>query len=869
MQKGPITLLTFFIVLLQTVLPNFGYAAAPVVHISPKPVWLNTFKAYDKKVSSRNITNGYFYQVFEEQLHVEKQADYTHIIKEIVSEAGIQNGSSINIGFDPSFERLDVHNITVWRNNKPEKRLSARSFKILADEKELSRFIYQGSYSAYCILNDIRKGDRIEYSYTITGRNPIFNNKFFRDLYFQSSVPFAHVYKSILVSPSRKLNFKSFNKTPQVSVSIKDGLTNYEWNAYQVMPVEYFDNQPGWYNNYAYIQVSDYSSWKEVTDWALSVNPVMPVTNGKLAVQVAGLKAATKGDKEKYFRGAVKMVQDEVRYMGIEMGEYSHRANNPEKVFNQRYGDCKDKSLLLASVLRAGGIEAEMVLVNSGIDAGIDKFIPTPNAFNHAVVVATINNKQVWVDATIAYQRGTGTNIYFPGYGKGLVLKPNNNGLTTIIPAKTGKIDVQERFTVTDEKAKVPLIVTTVYTLNEADKMRDRLASSSMSETEKNYLTYYTKVYPKIEQTDSVTVIEDEENNKVTTIEHYLISDLLKKGKETGRFTAGFYANYINDLLPVIPNKAVSPVALSFPLNVNYTIQVVMHDGWNIEEGHNEIKRYAYVFKSKSSAENDTLSVNYQLVYLKDFIPVNKLDETRDDAKKISDNELSYGFTFTPDVSKVPFHFNYWMFLAVAIFVAGLVIQAMRIYKTETKSLMFVNWRYQMPIGGWLILIALGLAITPLAIFVTIINNGSFDLSKWNLALPGASKAVYKAAFAFEIFGNIFSICYTSFCFFLLIKRRDILPKFVIGLYAYYVVFHFVDYALLQATGVKLDIDDSKDIMRSMVAAAIWIPYFIKSTRVQKTFIMPYPVSNYAFDTNIQPQSEGHEQEIKEDKLPG
>jgi hypothetical protein len=104
-----------------------------------------------------------------------------------------RTASSISIGFDPSFERLDVHEIIVWRNNVAVNRLSTRSFKVIADEKELSRFIYQGSYSAYCILDDIRKGDKIEYSYTVTGRNPIFNNKFFRELYFQSSIPFAHV----------------------------------------------------------------------------------------------------------------------------------------------------------------------------------------------------------------------------------------------------------------------------------------------------------------------------------------------------------------------------------------------------------------------------------------------------------------------------------------------------------------------------------------------------------------------------------------------------------------------------------------------------------------------------------------------------
>ena len=56
--------------------------------------------------------------------------------------------------------------------------------------------------------------------------------------------------------------------------------------------------------------------------------------------------------RQKYFRVAVNFVQNEIRYMGIETGKYSHKANSPEKVFKQRYGDCKDKSLLLASILK-------------------------------------------------------------------------------------------------------------------------------------------------------------------------------------------------------------------------------------------------------------------------------------------------------------------------------------------------------------------------------------------------------------------------------------------------------------------------------------------------------------------------------------
>ncbi|MEB0263355.1 DUF2569 domain-containing protein [Mucilaginibacter sp. 5C4] len=138
-------------------------------------------------------------------------------------------------------------------------------------------------------------------------------------------------------------------------------------------------------------------------------------------------------------------------------------------------------------------------------------------------------------------------------------------------------------------------------------------------------------------------------------------------------------------------------------------------------------------------------------------------------------------------------------------------------------------------------------------IFATVINNGSFDMSKWDLKFPGSSKAFCNAAFTFETFGNVFTICYAAFCFFLIIKRRDIFPKFIIGLYAYWVVFHLLVLILLQSAGAKTDTDDGKALMRSIIVAAIWMLYFIKSTRLQKTFIVPYPVNKYVFDTYPEP----------------
>jgi len=830
--------------------PAVTHAAGPAVHITPRPGWINAIVPSDKKIPLRQVNNGYFYQLYEEQLNIETKADYIHIIREIVSEAGIQNGSEISIGFDPSYERLDVHQITVWRNNKPISRLTPQSFKIIADEKELSRFIYQGSYSAFCILSDIRKGDHIEYAYTLTGRNPIFGNKYARDLYFQGSQPYAQLYKAVLASPSRKLNFKSFNKAPIVTISEKNGLKCYEWNITQVMPPPYADNQPGWYNNYNYIQISDYNSWQEVADWALKINPIATQLNGQLAARVAQLKAGAAGDKEKYFRSAVQMVQDEVRYMGIELGEYSHRANTPEKVYNQRYGDCKDKALLLASVLKANDIDAQMVLVNSSIGDAIDQFIPTPNAFDHAVVMATLNNKPVWVDATIAYQRGTGTNIYFPDYGKGLVLKPGSNTLTAVTPAKRGKVTITESYIIPNEKDKTRLQVTSVYTLNEADRVRDRLASSSMAETEKGYLDYYTKLYPKTEQADSVTVKDDIVKNELTTIEYYNITGLLKPDKEPGKFFGSFYANYIANQLPTIAANANTPVALNYPYSIDYTIKLIMKTGWDIDDASQRITSSAYEFASKTTTNGDTLALNYRFTSFKDFIAADKLDESRKDFKKMLDDDLSYSITYTPDTNNIPFSLNYWMLLFVTVLMAGLIFAAFKLYRTETHGIVFAPGATFTPIGGWLILIGMGLAFTPLYVMYNLLSGGYLDLNKWNTSLSGVNHTVFKAALVFEAAGDVLLIAMACFCFVLLVNRRDIFPKYITGYFAFAVVFTFIDLIFVADLSGDVSGNASLAMLKSIIYAAIWIPYFRKSVRVEQTFIVPYPHNNYSYEEN-------------------
>ncbi|PWK78262.1 transglutaminase superfamily protein [Mucilaginibacter oryzae] len=832
-----------------------AFGNAPVVHISAKPAWAGNLKPYNQRPSARTIERGFYYALIEQQLQVEKQADYNHVIREIVSETGIQNASQISVSFDPAYERLDFHDITVWRNGKPLNRLKASSFKVLADEQDLSNFIYQGSFSALCILDDIRKGDRIEYSYTITGRNPILNGRFCGDLYFQWGTPIAHHYIALIALSTRKLNFKTFNTVPKPLVTRDGGLTTYAYEGFQIPPAHDDNTQPSWYNERGLIQVSEFSTWADVVNWALSINPPSLNIKGELAARIAQLKKDAGNSKEKYFRAAVRTVQQEVRYMGIEIGEYSHRANNPEKVFKQRYGDCKDKSLLLVSMLKANGIDAQMVLVNADLNEHVEQYIPTAYAFNHAVVTANVNGKQVWVDATMDNQGGEGTDIYFPRYGKGLVLKAGNDALTTIPPSKNGMITCEDVYTIKDVKSPVLFTVTTVYSGDEADYVRGRLESSGINETEKNYLDYYSKIYNKIEARDSIQVKDDISKNILTTIETYKVGDFLKKDSASGKLNADLFANFINNQLPSITGRTKTPVALTYPYNAAYTIKVVLPGGWDISEDHDAINRDYYRYESNFTSAGDTLKLNYKLAFLKDNVPVNKLDEFRADVKKLNNTSLGYSFSYTPDKANRPSTINNTLVAFAVVVAFGLILLAVWLYQRETPGIVFAYGSTFVPIGGWLILVALGLAGTTLITASRIISVDYFSLHSWNLYHNTRYAFSFRILLVVEMLGNLVLMAYALFCLVLLLNKRDILPTFITGYFVFGFVFFLADYILAAGISSKLAGSALNPLIRSVIVAAIWIPYFRRSSRVQETFIVPHPPYNYSYEGPESPQA--------------
>ena len=124
------------------------------------------------------------------------------------------------------------------------------------------------------------------------------------------------------------------------------------------------------------------ADWKGVASWTQSrtEGPVAP--DGSVSALCSTLgKAALPWQT---FSAAAKFVQKDIRYVALELGEGGWTPRPAGETLRNRFGDCKDKTTLLRSILRNAGIPSSSVLASTV--SGVSPDLPTPFQFNHAII---------------------------------------------------------------------------------------------------------------------------------------------------------------------------------------------------------------------------------------------------------------------------------------------------------------------------------------------------------------------------------------------------------------------------------------------------------------------------------------------------
>lgn len=818
------------------------------------PKWVQQHE-YSLEIENEEDQSGAYYLLSETQISRIHKTRYVRIAAKILNSEGIAQLSDLNFEFDPEYETLIFHKIEVLRDDEIINKLNLQEIQTVQRETNLERKLYDGRFTSIVNLLDIREGDIVEYSYSINGENPVYKGGFSENIHFGFSVPVGVMRYRIITPLTDKYDFVYKNKAPRPVQFTSATTKEYFWELKNIIPQFYDTNTPSWYDDQPHIYISNYNTWEDVSNQYQKLYKLTVLERDKLsrlAAQQLDAQGELELDKEKQIVSIIDFVQNDIRYFGFEGGLNSHRPESPLTVLSQRYGDCKGKSFLLSELLNEMGVEAYPMLVNTAIGEVVGEYLPSPNLFNHCVVTYQYDGEAYYIDPTISSQKGDIAHRSFPAYKNGLILKPNSKGLTVLPEAKDDKISVHEMYDVDAIQGGGSLSVTTTYNGASADGVRADFAVRNISSIQKDYLQYYSALFPRIKQLAKMEA--EDGNGQQSTFEvreMYSMDSLWQQSPEDENliyfeaYPLGL-ESYLNP--PSSPERG-APYAITYPLDIDYTISVNLPEEWMIEDGVVEQSSDYYNYRQSLSYYDKKLVIHNKYTHKASFVEAEDVAAYVSEHQKIRNN-LSYIITYNTLLSDADNGSSVsWLAIFITLLALGLAIYVFYYlyfsYDMEPK----VKDAKGTPIGGWLILIGIGLVLSPILILVGLIGeDGFYNANTWAVlwSQEGVLGKPLIILVVFELLGNLLLLFYAIILVVLFFKRRSILPKLIIIYFIFYFLFHVVDFALSYLiVGDYLTAADNqesiKEILSAALRGAIWIPYFLISERVKDTFVKRKP----------------------------
>lgn len=547
-------------------------SAKDCVRMLPEPEWVNPCAFADDFTSATGpqIT----YLLIDTQIHAERHEMFVHQVIRLDTMEAVQHWSQWRLQFEPKNQLVTLHSLKIRRHKEEIDQCNLEKAHFLQREEGLERFLIHGRFTLLMVLEDVRPGDILDFAYTLKSSSEIFPHHGGYFFTLPQGIPVGRYRCGVQFADARQRKWKSSASELTPTVKQSSGMTFWEWSGENFLAPKPDPNTPSWHVGYPWIQVSDFSDWQIIAKgfserWvAATEEPVVAEMAHKIAAEEPSLP--------RRIDRAVRLVQDECRYLSLNLELGGQIPSPPGEVLRRRFGDCKDLSFLLSNLLGKLGVRARPILVNTLLRAAIQNFLPMPSLFNHVIVEITVDGERRWIDTTLKEQGGGAFHRYVPDYVCGLPVDPAAPALIESPDCQISSLfDLHEHILLDTEGGASLMAVTLHCEGNQADQLRYQLARQGVDEWSKQRAQIMANRYHGARRVGTIKYHDDRDANVFVVAEVFETEFRLGNHADPKKCVFALPGNWLTTVLPLPPKgERSNPLLLPHPCQINYVSDV-------------------------------------------------------------------------------------------------------------------------------------------------------------------------------------------------------------------------------------------------------------------------------------------------------
>lgn len=317
-----------------------------------------------------------------------------HRMVKILNDRGKRYYAEVKLTYDDTYETFNVNYARTIHPDGTIVPVGKKHIKIVTPYADYPMY---SNYKVLIIsMPGVVKDAIIEYSATKYSMKLINEDDFHIDAWVGGTEPKLLQEYSLTFPRGRDIKMKHLCLDIEPERTVQDETETIRWRIENSPVIVWESAMPPVDDIMPKIMITSFESWDVVYRYWKSLCEGKFETDEAIRSKVRELTETADGEEEKA-RLIYEYVASKIRYVGLEYGEGGLVPHSAVEVFSNKYGDCKDQSVLLVSMMREAGLEAYPALI--GMNKGVlHEDMPGFFQFNHCIVSLALDGRHIFMD---------------------------------------------------------------------------------------------------------------------------------------------------------------------------------------------------------------------------------------------------------------------------------------------------------------------------------------------------------------------------------------------------------------------------------------------------------------------------------------